>query len=232
MSQPIRVFVGTSPADDIEAERTLRYSIEKHTSRPVEFTWMHSEHPPYWSGWDQSSWATPFSGYRWSVPEAAGFTGRAIYIDVDMLCLADLAELYDREIPDGKCVLGRGDWRLCVSLWDCERTRKLGWIPPIAQLKRKAGWHRTLNRSAPPFQATMGAEWNCTDGRGLTSENREFAIEEIKILHFTERRSQPWRPAWAARRLQFQDHRRPDLVQLWQKYHEEALKAVPNPRAA
>ena len=50
------------------------------------------------------SWATPFSGFRWSAfRKHCGFKGRAIYLDIDMIVLADIAELWHHPIEPAFC---------------------------------------------------------------------------------------------------------------------------------
>ncbi|MCH6043866.1 glycosyl transferase, partial [Salmonella enterica] len=76
--------------------------------------------------WRTEKWSTPFSAFRWAVPAAAGFQGRALYMDADMLVLCDLAEIWDLPLDDGAIVAGRRDgdgWRSCVALWDCAGAR-------------------------------------------------------------------------------------------------------------
>ena len=52
----------------------------------------------FWHGWADKNWVAPFSGYRWGIPEACNFEGKAIYTDVDMINMRDMAELIDIEI--------------------------------------------------------------------------------------------------------------------------------------
>ena len=83
-SDTIRVFVGCDPNNcDLEQMMVLDYSIHKHTSAPVEIVWMQLSRDPesYWysnpetgEGWDTTKWSTPFSGFRWSIPEYGSFS--------------------------------------------------------------------------------------------------------------------------------------------------------------
>src|SRR6478609_8300859 len=93
--ETVRIFVGTSAnGEDAEAEMALEWSLKARSSLPVVITWMRLSRDPasIWSGWESSKWATPFSAFRWAVPAACGFMGRAIYMDVDMVAVADIAE--------------------------------------------------------------------------------------------------------------------------------------------
>ncbi|WYX10232.1 hypothetical protein WJ978_02485 [Achromobacter xylosoxidans] len=106
----------------------LDYSARKHASRPVEITWMRLSRDPAspWYcdparglGWRTEKWATPFSALRWAVPAAAGFQGRAFYMDADMLVLCDLAEIWDMPLAEGAIVAARreGDGEAGAHAW-------------------------------------------------------------------------------------------------------------------
>lgn len=110
-SDPIRVFVGCSAnGEDAESQAVLEYTLRKHASRPVELTWMKQTHDrkSFWHGWNTSSWSTPFTGFRWGIPAACKYQGRAIYMDSDVIIMADIAELFDQPMLPGKVLKARG----------------------------------------------------------------------------------------------------------------------------
>jgi hypothetical protein len=186
VAEAVRVFIGCAPDGlDAESQAVLEWSIVKYCSRPVEITWMRQGGSDFYSGWDVSKWATPFSGFRWSIPEACGFEGKAIYMDSDMIVLSDLAELFDQDTR-GHVVLGKGggEWRLCVSLWDCAAAK--GKIPPVAEMKADAESHSKMRRVSmePGFIGPFSGNWNCLDREYRPGMN-------AKILHYTDMRSQP-----------------------------------------
>ena len=96
MTQTIQVFVGCDPNNcDLEQMMVLEYSLRKHTSHPVNITWMqlsHDTNSPWYTnqetgeGWRTEKWATPFSGFRWAIPESCNFEGRAQTIRLLRLC--------------------------------------------------------------------------------------------------------------------------------------------------
>jgi len=189
----IRVFVGCAcNHDDLESQAVLEWSIRKHASEDVAITWMQlsrdSNSP--WSGWRTENWATPFSGFRWAIPEVCGFAGKAIYTDSDVIFLADIAELWNQELAPGKVVLakGGGSWRYCVSLWDCKEAH--GHIAPLARLKDNPHSHQEMcgyyakNRH---LTQSFEGDWNCLDGEGHTN----LRDGSLKALHYTDMSSQP-----------------------------------------
>ena len=234
MSEAIRIFIGCAPNhDDAESQAVLEWSIRKHASRPVEIMWMMLSNDPDspFHGWDSTSWATPFSGLRWAVPELCNFEGKAIYMDSDFIVLSDIAELWDQGFPPGKVVLakGKGNWRLCMSLWDCAAARKH--MMPIDRLKHKSNSHQMMSGR---FSGSSGivqpfeGDWNNLDAR------QGEKIETIKALHYTRMSSQP-QLQYARPRLQkagmthwfdgkIMAHPRGEVIWLFDSYLKEAEK--------
>jgi len=208
----IKIFVGTSRngEDDI-AEKTLKYSLEKHSSEPIEVIFMRNREDGFMGLFDSSRWATPFTNLRWAIPEYCCFSGRAIYMDVDQLNLRDISILYNIDLKD-KAFASRGN-RLCVMVLDCEKMESL--ISPVSTIKKRSNWgnenYQRLLNSATHFDA----RWNCLDGEGRP-------IEDIWHLHFTAMPTQPWKPAWY--NGAHKPHPRQDLVALWETYRDEMLE--------
>lgn len=189
----IRIFVGCAPNhEDAESQAVLEYSIRKHSSESVEITWMkHSDDPKsFWHGWDSSLWATPFSGFRWGIPAACDYHGKAIYMDSDVILLGDIAELYNQRMAPGKVALakGGGSWRYCVSLWDCAAME--GLVFPIERLRKVATSHREMVNymaSHPHLTQEFMGDWNSLDGIGHSN----LLDGKLKALHYTDMRHQP-----------------------------------------
>ena len=84
----IRVFIATADKY-VDHEPVLEYSILKHASEPVEINWMRAgENGLVAHG------CTGFTNFRFAIPRLAGQSGYAIYFDVDMLVMADVAALW------------------------------------------------------------------------------------------------------------------------------------------
>lgn len=184
----IRIFIGTDPQQHL-AERAIEASIRRRTTGPYEITWMRRGDPGW--DWGGAGWATPFTGFRWAIPEVCGYQGRAIYLDVDMLALVDLRELWEMDLQ-GRCAARPR--RTDVILWDCAA------IDPAAD---------------PKVQVDKGLrlspEWNDCDTLrpGIT-----------KILHFTRLRTQFWRP-YPERYAYDEPHPDPAAVALFWEYAHE-----------
>lgn len=231
----IKLFVGAAPDGmDAESEMVLDYSARKHCSMPIDITWMRASDDPdsIWAGWRREQWATPFSGFRWAVPEAAGEEGRAIYIDNDVLVLGDLADLWHADL-EGKPIMARWPGRLCVSVFDCAAAREI--LPSIRAMRRDPESHHHLqNKIGREYIAKLPPLWNCLDGE-------DEPLEEIKGLHFTDMSTQP-AAVMASERLSRRvqravsargthghwyrgdrrEHRRPDVVEVFDRYFRES----------
>lgn len=214
-----RIFVGTSAnGEDSAAELTLEYTLRKNSSCAPEIIWMRQtrDTSSIWGGWKTSDWHTPFSGFRWAIPEACDFKGRAIYMDVDMLNFRDIDDLFTIDMGD-KPLMARtynGTRASSVILFDCEKMKEH--LPSISDMKTKFDNFTILNNKLMKLAGTFDARWNCMDG-----ENCQ--IDDIWILHYTRMPSQPWKPKWF--KGVTQPHHRPEIAKLWHTLHEEALAA-------
>ncbi len=236
----IKVFVGCDPNNcDLEQMMVLEYSIRKHTSSPIEIVWMQLSRDPqsFWysnpktgEGWDTSKWPTPFSGFRWAIPEYCDFSGKAIYMDADVVILSDLAELWHHPIENPAIVAAKTNadmTRLCTCLWDCSRAK--GILAPAEQLRGDSKSHRKmmkLIKENPARVEPYQDSYNCVDGEDL-------AIEDIKILHYSDMGTQ-FSHTHSIKRLSAENakhwfdgdimlHPRQDLIELFDSYYHEAL---------
>jgi hypothetical protein len=164
----IRVFVGSNEPYR-EQERVLEYSIREHTDADVEITFMR----PGENGLTACG-CTGFSQFRFCVPELAGKRGYAIYLDVDMILLANIAELWVWRRAGKWVCLKNGKTE--VSVIDCTLR-----LPPKAQIcgMQKAQARAMVSQRMVPC---IPPEWNVTDK----------VTPGMKLLHFTNLRTQPW----------------------------------------
>ena len=196
---PVRIYVGTDRSQEI-AFRVLGASIRRRTQLPVE---VHSlgglalPEPP-----DPAHRArTGFSFARFAIPELAGRTGRAIYLDADMLVLKDIAELWtlpmgdakvacQEELPDGIArtapVPGARRRKQCsVMVLDCAR---LDWDAAeiIAGLGPRYTYEQLLGDlcilSESEISYGVPTRWN----------SLEHADDTTCLLHYTDMMTQPW----------------------------------------
>lgn len=215
-----KIFVGTSPNNyDAEIEMIYEYSLRKHCKSNLEINWMRlsNKDQDFWSNWNTKKWFTPFSGFRWGIPQFCDFKGRVIYTDVDMINLKDISELIEIDMQGKPFAARKGErwgFELCVMVIDCEKAKDHIW--KIHKLRSDISshiYHRDL-LSNSKFIHEIDKRWNSLDGE-------DMKIDDIFQLHFTNMSTQPWRPKW------FQGphyvHPRKDIIDLYERFKKEAL---------
>ena len=102
-SEPIRVFVGADRSQQL-AVPVLEYSIKRHTTAQVEVIPMLDLPVPVPQD-PRNGQRTGFSFSRFCIPKLAGYKGRAIYMDADMLVFSDIRELWSIPFDGAKVII-------------------------------------------------------------------------------------------------------------------------------
>lgn len=213
--EPIRIFVG-SDIYNIKAETALKWSILKHTQSPIDFRIMSRfNNDPTWQGWSHTGkWATCFSCFRWAIPAACNFQGRAIYLDSDMIVLSDIKGLYDSDVSKGIATTPKRE--SSVMVFDCAKFASLPEFQ-LDHLKKNAAktydYYKLLR--SKDMVSFIDQQWNCLDGDG-------FSREKTKLIHYTELPTQPWHPA--PHKYEYKPHPHKEITDLWRQYYEEAFE--------
>ena len=98
-AEVIRVFIGYD-RNEIAAYHVLAHSILEHASMPVSITPVALPHlQGVYARNSHALASTEFSFSRFLVPWLTGYSGHAIFMDCDMLCRADIAELWSYRAP-------------------------------------------------------------------------------------------------------------------------------------
>jgi len=208
----VKIFIGSSSnGEDAPIESIYEYTLRKNTKRELNITWMRQRKEGFWSGFNTPRWSTPFSGYRWVIPELCNFEGKAIYTDCDMINFKDIGELYDTDL-EGKPLAARkgqrfGGHEFCVMVIDCKKMKDF-LIPVDRQKVNEHYHHRMIAQFSGNDELVkeLDPRWNCLDG-----ENR--SVDDMYQLHWTNMATQPWTPGWYTGERQ--EHPRSDLVDLY-----------------
>jgi lipopolysaccharide biosynthesis glycosyltransferase len=118
----LRIFIGwdsrfPEPAD------VLRHSLLEHASIPLDIRYLKldeldlaREHDPRAS--------TEFTYSRFLVPHLCGFRGRALFLDNDMLCFADVRELAELDMDGLALRVVQHDYQPAntVKMYGCPQT--------------------------------------------------------------------------------------------------------------
>lgn len=143
--EPARVFIGYDPREEV-AVNVLSASFQAHASIPVQIAQVRLDQlKGVYRREPDPKQSTAFSFSRFLVPWLAGYRGWALFIDADMLCLGDIAELWalrderravqvvkhQHDCEPGlkfqgmpQTPYGRKNWS-SVMLFNCERCRAL-----------------------------------------------------------------------------------------------------------
>lgn len=192
----IRIFIGTSPnGEDAEASAVLEYTLRRHASEELDITWMRisRDRKSPWNGWNTANFSTPFTPFRWTIPEICNFEGKAIYMDTDIFVLGDIAELWNQS-TNGKAILVQDmhkmPYRTCVALMDCAVMRQV--VPSISSLKRKDDAHEMIMNYLmirKDFVGQFSGKWNVVD-----LKNASLFDPEVKAVHYSSIAHQPHLP--------------------------------------
>ena len=167
----LRIFIGFEVRQPI-AFSVFSLSLLAQSTKPLSITPMVLGQLPI-----TRKGLTDFTYSRFLVPHLCDFRGQALFLDADMLCLTDIAELFALADPE-KAVMTVDTKpafeRAAVMLFNCEHQDNKKLTPEFIQHAdfplHKIGW--TKNRGDLP------TEWNHLV---LYDQPREDA----KLVHFT-----------------------------------------------
>lgn len=201
--EPIRLFIGTSEHEEPTIEQIYLFSIFKNTDHPVEVTFLR---PSMFPDWKRQGWGTPFTCYRYAVPELCNFKGRAIYTDVDMINFRDIYHLWRTDLKgkpfgmvwdslqmnDAKykgTPQERGWWCDSVMVIDCEKAKEF-----IAPISVQAKWNGTykwhfMEQIGSPYRnksskivEEVDERWNSFDGSDTSYPYKDIKnVEKMQI---------------------------------------------------
>lgn len=86
--EPLKIFIGYDHRQPV-SHSVLQHSLAKNSSAPVAITPLMINQLPI-----KRVGLTPFTWTRFLVPHLCGYRGWALFLDVDMLVLGDIAELF------------------------------------------------------------------------------------------------------------------------------------------
>lgn len=118
----LRIFIGwdsrfPEPAD------VLRHSLLEHASIPLDIRFLKLDDVGLDRTPDPRA-STEFTYSRFLVPHLCGFAGKAIFMDNDMLCFADIKELDDLDMDGLALRVVKHDYRPvnAVKMYGCEQS--------------------------------------------------------------------------------------------------------------
>ena len=188
--EPVRIYVGAHETEAL-AFKVLEHSIRRHTDRQVEMrTIDNSLAPPVTD--PRFLPYTNFSYGRFGIPKLAGYQGRAVYMDSDMIVFRDIAELWDTPFDGAKVLVEKvtpgseGKGRLtAVMLMNCEA---LDW--DLEEIVNRLGVDYDMNGLMSVYP--LVGEGELQDRLPLGWNSLDEVTEDTRLLHFTKIKTQPW----------------------------------------
>jgi len=196
MADAHRIYIGYDPTQDISYE-VLRYSLEKHTSEPLEIHKIDADELTDFNRPVDPLASTPFTYTRFLVPWLCDYEGIALFIDSDMLALGDISELFQLPMEGLALRVRKHDYRptetvkmggktqtsyprknwSSLMLMDCSKLTC--WSKEAVETQSGAWLHR-FEPIPDDKIGDVSEEWNVLDRMtGLT-----------KLLHYTS--GGPW----------------------------------------
>jgi lipopolysaccharide biosynthesis glycosyltransferase len=199
--EPIRVFVGADRSQQL-AISVLEYSIKRHTKADVQVIPMLDLPVPVPKD-PRNGQRTGFSFSRFCIPKLAGYRGKAIYMDADMMVFRDIRELWELPFDGAKIVIQKEvkfedqttakagapkkrKKQCAVMLLDCSR---LDWDIARIVADMDAGrydYEQLMYEMCilPEVEVKYGVpfEWN----------SLEHWDSDTRLLHYTDVYTQPW----------------------------------------
>ncbi|HEX4142702.1 MAG TPA: hypothetical protein VHY91_04055 [Pirellulales bacterium] len=196
----LRIFIGwdsrfPEPAD------VLRYSLIKYSSIPLEIRYLKLSELEIDRVYDPLA-STEFTYSRFLVPHLCGFRGKAIFMDNDMLALADVKELDDLSMESCALRVVKHDYQPAnsVKMYGCPQTsyprknwsslmimncaRLRLWTKQVVETQSGAYLHRFQDIPDHEIDEIPPA-WNMLD----------VMDKSTKLLHYTN--GGPWFPQYA-----------------------------------
>lgn len=193
----LRIFIGYDPRQPM-AFQVLCHSIWKRATKPVSITRLQLDQLPL-----KREGLTQFTYSRYLVPYLCGYEGTALFMDADMLALADITQIPD---PVGAVSVvknvRRFEWP-SLMYFDCARCKsltlesiengkpwKLGWADSVSELPSE--WNHLVGYDAPRPDAkivhfTMGIPfWQETRNSEYASEWMADAKESMSTVSWKE----------------------------------------------
>ena len=197
--EKIVIYIGYEPRQDIAYE-ILKFSLQSNSSSPLEIRPLRLDRlkreASFCRPHDRLQ-STEFTYTRFLVPHLRGFKGRALYMDCDMICFGDIADVYSLDLSnywirvvkqiqvvacptkmDGRVQTSypRKNWS-SLMLLNCEKLSC--WTKEDVE-QRPGKW---LHRFEPIPDGQIGSippQWNVLDRYD----------NETRMIHYTE--GGPW----------------------------------------
>ncbi|TDQ84366.1 hypothetical protein A8950_0917 [Dongia mobilis] len=174
--QPLRIFIGYDHRQAV-AYNVLQFSILRRCSKPVAITPLVLPTLPM-----TRKGLTPFTFSRFLTPWLGGYQGWAMFMDIDYLCLADLAELFaltdDRYAAMVSKNVKRFEWASMI-LFNCGHPANRILTPDYVEDPKQCKAPHGLDWLPEELVGDLPREWNHLVGY-------DPPRSDAKLVHYTQ----------------------------------------------
>lgn len=189
----LRIFIGYDERQPV-AYNVLQHSIVARAGRPVAITPLVLSTLPL-----TRRGLTPFTFSRFLVPWLCDWRGWALFLDLDMLALGDIGELFDHA-EDGKAVMvcqeqQPFEWASAM-LFNCAHPANRVLTPDYVEDPQRCREPHRIDWLDPAEIGSFPSSWNHCIGYNPPQENAKLAHYTMGIPAFPEVRGCEYDEAW------------------------------------
>jgi hypothetical protein len=175
-AQPLRIFIGYDHRQAI-SYNVLQFSLFRRCSKPMMISPLYLPTLPL-----TRTGLTPFTFSRFLVPWLCGFQGWAMFLDIDYLCRADVAELFaltdDRYAVMVSKNVKRFEWASMI-MFNCGHPDNRVLTPEYVQDPQQCKQPHGIDWLKEELVGDLPREWNHLVGY-------DAPRPDAKLVHFTQ----------------------------------------------
>jgi lipopolysaccharide biosynthesis glycosyltransferase len=182
----MRIFIGVDPRDAV-SYNVLQWSIIRRSSQPVAICPLVLPQLNF-----KRQGLTHFTFTRYLAPLMCGYKGKSLFLDSDMLCLGDIAELFALELDDPVAVVKnkeRFEWPSLMMFNNelCTNLTK-GFVEDETTKPYALEWARSIGE--------LPSEWNHCVGYDEPRDDAKLVHYTTGTPGFKERRASEYAWEW------------------------------------
>lgn len=169
----LKIFIGYDPRQPV-AYNVLQHSIFTRSSQPVSITPLALEQLPI-----TRVGLTPFTYTRFLVPYLCNYEGWALFLDIDMLLVDDIAKLFALADDRYTVMVSKNEQRFewaSAMLFNCAKCKIL--TPDYIENPYTANLH-SIGWAKEEEVGSLPPEWNHLVGY-------DKPRDDAKLIHFTQ----------------------------------------------
>ncbi|MDY0882819.1 hypothetical protein ACFPL7_07655 [Dongia soli] len=215
-NQPLRIFIGYDHRQAV-AYNVLQFSLYRRSSKPLAISPLVLPSLPL-----TRQGLTPFTFSRFLVPWLCDYKGWALFLDIDFLALADVAELF--ALTDGRYAAmvskneKKFEWASMI-MFNCGHPANRILTPDYVEDPQRCRSPHTMDWLSPDLVGAVPGEWNHLVGY-------DAPRSDAKMVHYTqgmpiyeETTGSEYRDAWLA------EHKKSNATTPWQELMARSVHA-------